>query len=54
MVRLGEPREEGQVDVAKVFEFPVAEFYKQPRSLLGPGPTRWPGPRRRRWASATR
>ena len=32
------------MDVAKVFEFPVAEFWRQPRSLLGPGAYEQAGP----------
>jgi methanol:N,N-dimethyl-4-nitrosoaniline oxidoreductase len=32
------------VDVSKVFEFPVKEFYRQPRGLIGPGASEMAGP----------
>ena len=32
------------MDVSQVFEFPVKEFYKQPRGLIGPGASEMAGP----------
>ncbi|GAC1390638.1 MAG: NDMA-dependent methanol dehydrogenase [Ktedonobacteraceae bacterium] len=32
------------MDISKVFEFPVKEFYPQPRALIGPGSSEMAGP----------